>query len=257
MLARFACLALLLTACASDDSGGNDGTDSGTAADTAVTASATDDDGGTLGGSETGPATGDATAADSSSGAAGECATEFPAIITDIDETLTLSDGEFLMQLADGTYDPLEREGGAAMVTAYADLGYRVLYLTARSETLTTAGTDEPARDATMRWLVEHGYPTDEASTTLILAPSLVFGDDAAAYKTEALMDMQSMGWRFDYAYGNADSDIAGYDGAGLDKATTFIIGPEAGNDGTVAVEGEDWLAHTAEHLPTVPAVCE
>ena len=70
-------------------------------------------------------------------------------------------------------------------------------------------------------------------------------------------MGLQAEGWRFDYAYGNADSDIGAYEDAGIAKDATFIIGEEAGNEGTVAIEGEDWLAHTDAHLPTVPAVCQ
>ena len=41
------------------------------------------------------------------------------------------------------------------------------------------------------------------------------------------------------------------------DKAVTFIIGPEAGMEGTVPIEGDGWVEHTADQLPTVPAVCE
>jgi len=91
----------------------------------------------------------------------------------------------------------------------------------------------------------------------VVLSESLVVGDAAQAYKAGALMDQQALGWRFDYAYGNAITDIGAYADAGIDKAVTFIIGEEAGVEGTVAVEGEGWVEHTAEQLPTVPAVCE
>lgn len=184
------------------------------------------------------------------------CGGEIPAIVTDIDETLTTSDGEFLMQLGDGNYDPLEREGGAAMITAYADLGYRILYLTARAESLSAVNTGESARELTERWLVEHGYPTDPETTMVVLSPNLVVGPATATYKTEALEMQQAEGWRFDYAYGNADTDIDAYANAGIALEYTFIIGPEAGNGGTVAIEGEDWLDHSAEFLPMVPAAC-
>ncbi|MEM9460270.1 MAG: hypothetical protein AAGF11_39210 [Myxococcota bacterium] len=214
--------------------------------------------------SSTGPAspTSAGTAADetgaSSSGTAGSaCSGQQPAIVTDIDETLTLSDAEFIMQIADGTYDPIEREGAAALIGAYSELGYHVLYLTARSEMITVSGTDETAREATARWLQEHDFPVDPTRTSLVLAPMLMLGDDIQAYKAQALMDGQATGLRFDYAYGNATTDIGAYAEAGIPLAATFIIGEHAGEEGTVAIEGEGWVEHAQAHLPSVPAVCD
>ncbi|MCH9685523.1 MAG: hypothetical protein K0V04_29085 [Deltaproteobacteria bacterium] len=184
------------------------------------------------------------------------CTSEFPAIVADIDETLTLSDGEFFMQIGDGTYDPAEREGAAEMINAYAALGYRVLYLTARSEMIVLEGTGETARDATARWIDEHGFPNDPATTALVLAESFVVDDAARDYKAQALMDLQAMGWRFDFAYGNATSDIGAYAAAGIALDSTFIIGEHAGVEGTVAVEGEGWVDHTAAHVSGVPQAC-
>jgi hypothetical protein len=231
-----------------DSVGGNDESSSGPAltssSDDATTADAT---------------TADATTADdgATSSGGGVCVDEQPAIVTDIDETLTLSDEEFFMQAMDPTYDPIERDGGSEMITAYADLGYRIMYLTARSENFDIADSDETAREITVRWLEEHGYPLDPETTVVVLAETLVVGDATQMYKSAALMDQQALGWRFDYAYGNATTDIGAYADAGIDKAATFIIGEEAGVDGTVPIDGEGWVDHTAEQLPTVPAVCE
>lgn len=199
----------------------------------------------------------DSTSEGSSGTTAGICELEVPAIVTDIDETLTLSDGEFIMQIGDGTYDPIEREGASELIGAYADLGYRIMYLTARSEEIVVLGTDETAREATERWLVEHEFPTDPETTILVLSPNFVVGDSAQEFKAGALMEQQAAGWRFDYAYGNATSDIGAYADAGIDPSVTFIIGEHGGEGGTVAIEGEGWVEHTAAHVPTVPAVCE
>jgi len=247
---------LTATALACGDDTSSEGTgpaDSGSTTEASATAgSATD--------------TTDATNVDTSSGAAetseadttaGSCTAEQPSIVTDIDETLTLSDGEFLMQIGDGTYDPIAREGAVELVNAYADLGYHVLYLTARSETIVLKGTGETAREATERWIDEHGFPNDPATTTVTLAPKFLFGDDTQIYKAQALMDEQAGGRRFDYAYGNATTDIGAYAEAGIALDATFIIGENAGEGGTVAVMGEGWLEHNDSHLPSVPAVCE
>jgi hypothetical protein len=236
-------------------------TETTTAAETTVeaTTTAAAETTGTGTTTEPGTGTGTTAAVDSSDGGttAGACELEQPAIVTDIDETLTISDAEFIMQIADGTYDPVEREGAQELITAYADLGYRIMYLTARSEDIVLLGTGETAREATERWLLEHDFPTDPATTLVVLSPMFVFEDSAAEFKAGALMEQQAAGWRFDYAYGNATSDIDAYANAGIDLATTFIIGEHAGEGGTVAVAGEGWVEHTAAHIPTVPAVCE
>lgn len=252
-----ATVTLLLTPACGDDTSGDgttgDGTTTAAASETAAPATSSDD--GSTGGSTAGGTT---LAVDSSGGTtAGACELELPAIVTDIDETLTVSDAEFIMQIGDGNYDPLEREGGAALITAYADLGYRIMYLSARAEDTILEVTGETAREATVRWLVEHGYPTDPATTTVVLASMFVFDDTAQEYKAAALMDQQAAGWRFDYAYGNATSDIGAYAEAGIGLDVTFIIGEHAGEGGTVAIAGDGWVEHTAAHLPTVPAVCE
>jgi len=184
------------------------------------------------------------------------CVEPGAAIVTDVDATLTTSDNEFLTQLIDATHDPAERAGGAAMINDYADRGYFILYLTARPEAAPVGLSGETAAAATLTWLTEHGYPVDPERTRIILAPGLVFGNSAADFKSGALSDMETEGFSFAFAYGNATSDIDAYEAAGIAKDATFIIGPEAGTNGTVAVAGEDWLAHTASVVDPLPPVC-
>jgi len=186
------------------------------------------------------------------------CTVPGPAIVTDIDATLTTSDTEWLLQMAWGSYEPAERAGGADLVNAYAARGYYILYLTARPGNYNLAFTGEAAPDATMRWLEEHGYPVDPERTRLELAPDLIIDATATTdYKTGVLADMEAEGFTFDYAYGNAATDIAAYDNAGIEKDHTFIIGTEGGNEGTVAIAGDGWSEHTGDYLPEVSQVCE
>ncbi len=53
-------------------------------------------------------------------------------LVTDIDETLTTLDSEFLAQLADPTYVPEMRPDANTLMQGYYALGYRILYVTAR-----------------------------------------------------------------------------------------------------------------------------
>ena len=183
-----------------------------------------------------------------------DCYAELHAIVSDIDETLTTADSEFLMQLIDSTYDPLERQDAAALMHDYHDRGYFILYLTARGEGQQSIDNMTGARDLTMTWLEDHGFPLDHAE--LVLAPGLVMGDETVMYKAGALMERQAQGYSFDYAYGNADTDIAAYEQAGISKDATFIIGVEAGMQGTVGIDEEDYVMHRASHIPTVPEYC-
>lgn len=189
----------------------------------------------------------------SSSGGPAEC---LEAIVFDIDETLTISDEEWDMQKADGTYDPVEREAASELVDAYAGRGYYIVYLTARSKTWVLGGTEETSPEATHRWLVEHGFPIDDGRSRVIMSNKIVSGDGIRAYKAAALLDMQAEGLGFEAAYGNAVTDIAAYANAKIPTDVTFIIGEHAGEEGTVGIVGESWKPHLEDHLPSVPRAC-
>jgi len=189
--------------------------------------------------------------------AVGGCPVPGPAIVSDIDETLTTSDGEWLWQMLFGDHDPAMRPGGPQLLHAYAERGYFIVYLTSRPADANLGFTGEPAYDATWRWLAEHGFPVDPAHTRLELSPSTVLGDAAAEYKGNALLDLQAEGFTFTAAYGNATTDIAAYATAGIPKDHTFIIGPHAGEESTVAIQGDGWDEHLTDYLPTVGPACQ
>ena len=174
----------------------------------------------------------------------------------DIDETLTISNDEWEKQKKDGTYDPLAREAATELVRAYADRGYYIVYLTARSKTWVLEGTGETSPDATHRWLVEHQFPIDDGRSRLIMSETIVSGDAAQAYKATSLMEMQGEGLSFLSAYGNATTDIGAYAEAMIPKDVTFIIGVHAGEEGTVAIVGESWKPQLDNYMPTVMMAC-
>ena len=162
-------------------------------------------------------------------------------IVTDIDGTLTLSDDELTTQLGDPTYVPQHYTDAPEMVQAWIAKGYRAVYLTARPH---------PLRSLTRPWLDDFNFPYGPVST----APELVFGGTAADYKADFVNRLQNeLGWDVVVAYGNAGSDIAGYEGAGIPKDRTFIIGPNAGDSDTVAITGDGWTEHIAEFIANFP----
>ncbi|TNF25146.1 MAG: hypothetical protein EP329_23660 [Deltaproteobacteria bacterium] len=164
-------------------------------------------------------------------------------IVTDIDGTLTLDDTELAQEIADGTYVPQAYTAADALVRAWHDKGYQVVYMTARPH---------PFRAETRAWLARFDYPTGP----IITADALVLGADAVAYKSAWLAWLKDdLGWDIVAVYGNADSDITAYDAVGIPKDRTFIIGPEAGADGTTAIAGDDYTPHIESFVAAQPEV--
>jgi hypothetical protein len=162
-------------------------------------------------------------------------------VLADIDGTLTLSDDELSMQITDGSYDPVENTGASALMNTWADKGYITVYLTARPHAF---------RAETRAWLSAHDFPAGP----VITANSLVFGDSARTYKATWFgRVLADFGWELAAAYGNADSDIAAYEDAGVPKDITFIIGELAGTSGTQPIENNDYSDHIAEFVQPYP----
>lgn len=162
-------------------------------------------------------------------------------VMTDIDETLTLVDEEIFEQISDPTYDPIVKPASVEVMQTWASKGYQVIYLTARPHQL---------RTETRRWLEDHEYPAGP----VITAPDFVFDESARAYKGAWVSRVAGeLGWEVVAAYGNATSDIDAYEDAGIDKSITFIIGPNAGANGTVAIQNDDYSDHLTDYVNARP----
>ena len=187
-----------------------------------------------------------------------ECASlsPSPAVVTDIDGTLTLSDAEFLTEFVDPTYVPLAWADAATLMVELYDRGYLILYLTARPANLSMSD-GESVRDATERWLEDLGFPLDSRRTEVVLAPDSTSGDATTAYKLGALQEHQAAGWQFDYAYGNATTDIDAYLQAGIPPTGVYIIGENSGEQGTTPVTGDGWTDHLATVVTPTGRICD
>lgn len=176
-------------------------------------------------------------------------------VVTDIDETLTTADEEFLAQLADPTHDPAMRPDADTLLNAYADLGFSILYVTARWEgiTLTDGRT---AREATTDWLEAHRFPYQDAH--VFLSEELVTGDEATiAYKAAVLEGWAGEGWSVDWGYGNAVTDVEAFLQGGIAADRVFLVGELAGTMAVGAIPDADaYTAHLATHLGSVSPPC-
>jgi hypothetical protein len=177
----------------------------------------------------------------------GSCAAHydylFPAgekvVVTDIDGTLTTNDAEFDMQLADVTYVPKMMGAADKLAQAWDAKHYPIIYLTARPHTV---------RTETRGWLDDLGFPSGPLITAITV-------EEASAYKTAWLKRMvNDFGWNIVAAYGNATTDISAYANVNIPQDHTFIVGPEGGKGGTVAIPNMDFTAHIASFVDAQPA---
>lgn len=159
-------------------------------------------------------------------------------VVMDIDGTLTIDDDQILMQVADGTYVPETMIGAAALAQAWDAKGYPIIYLTAR---------DNLFDAETRTWLDQLAFPPGAVITANSTAP-------ADVYKTAWLERMiADFGWVPYAAYGNAETDITAYANAQIPLDRTFIIGPNAGNGGTVAIPNGDYTEHLTAFVAAQP----
>jgi len=189
-------------------------------------------------------------------GASGDSTAPAPcqvAIVTDIDETLTLSDQEWIQQLVDHSYDPVARPDAVTLFQGYADLGYRVRYVTARGEDM----ADDQARALTQAWLEAQGFPLVDPAEDLVLSEGIgAFGGDAAAYKTATLDAWVADGWTHPYAYGNADTDVEAFATA-VPAEHLFVVGELADSypEHPGLPDDEAFTSHLS-WLDAVPVAC-
>jgi len=149
------------------------------------------------------------------------------AVLFDIDGTLTTSDFEAAADYL-GIKTASTYPYAVQTVQAYKDRGYQIIYLTGAPYWIT--------RDR-RQWFANIGLQDYHHRAN-------PYGDgpvppDTEAYKTDYINYLRNqVGLDIIRAYGNASTDIGAYEAAGLPKAETWIIGENAGNDGTQPLSG-------------------
>lgn len=168
------------------------------------------------------------------------------AVVTDIDATLTTNDTEVFRQILDGSYTPETYPNAVELTKAHEERGYLVFYMTGRPYWLS---------DQTRSYLAARGFsvgPLRVADSNTDILPT---EDSVGAYKLANLNALIAGGLVIDFAYGNATTDIYAYLGAGIPAERVWIIGDNAGAQGTNAVTG-DWAARAAE-VTALPGVAQ
>lgn len=168
-------------------------------------------------------------------------------VLFDIDGTLTLNDAEQI-----GDYLGVSQAGiwpyAKQTVQNYLDKGYRVIFLTARPYW--------NARD-TREWFTRFVNLPQWQLRTNENGGGDLFNIDIEGYKRDYLTRIQrDKGLNIIRAYGNANSDINAYLDSGIDLSNIWIIGENAGNQGTQPIHG-DYSAHFFSVVESTPvAAC-
>ncbi|MBL9023861.1 MAG: hypothetical protein JNL21_16825 [Myxococcales bacterium] len=142
-----------------------------------------------------------------------------PAVVFDVDATLTTSDQELFDELVEGKV-PEARPNGRDVANELADSHLLVVYLTGRPYFL---------GPTTRRWLESNGFPGGFVRTTKRLEEARPTPGGVGTYKEAALTELASAGLDLKLAYGNAPTDVCAYAKAGIDPKKTFILGPHGG----------------------------
>jgi len=163
--------------------------------------------------------------------------------VFDLDGTLTTGDDELIEEILLGD-DATMMQDSDALVDTYLGEAYQPVYLTGRPVYFSTI---------TREWLASHRLPEAPLLLTSGLQEGLFSVED---FKRETLLDL-SAGLELDlpYAFGNATTDICAYADAGIDPASTFIIGKNGGlacegYAATVAVTSYGELLQTLDLAP-------
>jgi hypothetical protein len=166
-------------------------------------------------------------------------------VVSDIDGTLTTGDSEFIKQVATfGSYDPKGYPGGPELLDAHAVDGQIVVFLTGRPFNFTQWTRD---------WLVEKKFTAGPLRLTESIGDAFPSESGVGEYKKAFLNSLVDDGFVLDLAYGNASTDISAYFGAGLLADKVWIIGSNAGDEGTHPVT-DTWAPRAAEVVAS-PAI--
>lgn len=145
-------------------------------------------------------------------------------VVFDIDGTLTTDNGQFVRQQLNSDYVPVAFPDAQKATQAWTDKGYVVVYLTGRP---TEAFSD------TRTWLSNLGFAKGPTHLTEVPSEMMPSNTGVGEFKKNYLQSLLDKGYVIDYAYGNETTDVYAYQGIGLKNEQIFILGQNAGVDGT------------------------
>jgi hypothetical protein len=155
-----------------------------------------------------------------------------------------------------GVGDPTPRPGTIELTQAYRDRGYELIYVTTAPAEITIDGV--PVPDAAQQWLKDNGYAWDDGATRVIgYNGNQSGGPDAVLSITSELIRLTTTdGVTHDVGYTNNADKAHAMTSGGVPLQRLFMIGEEAGTEGTTAIPGDDLSAHITQVVSPLPPVC-
>jgi hypothetical protein len=149
--------------------------------------------------------------------------------VFDINGTLTSDEQGTIDWLNNPAAEPSPRAGATELVSAYADHGYEIMYVTSLPATTRLAG--QPAADALKGWLERHQFPVqpNSVNTAATAKPTELSGE---------LVGLAGQGVHMDVGYTNNRDDVVAFQTAGVSKI--FGLGDAAKVAGATRVANDD-----------------
>jgi len=139
-----------------------------------------------------------------------------PAVVFDIDGTLTTGDAELIKETLLGA-DIVMRAHADVVTKRWASAGILPIYLTGRPYLFSPA---------TRAWLARHGFPAGPLITADHITSALPSESRVGAFKSDWLGHLsQQLGVKLVAAYGNSDTDVCAFARAGIPGDWTFVLG--------------------------------
>jgi len=127
------------------------------------------------------------------------------------------------------------------LMNALAKKDYRMVYV---------SGRPQFENKYTRTWLNNHSFPAGTVHLTEQAGQVLPTASGVQQFKTALLSDLTTrVGAKIGHAYGNATTDVGAYEATGIARFDIFIIGPNAGFDGT------EPLPSYTRRLPAIAAL--
>lgn len=148
-------------------------------------------------------------------------------IVTDIDGTLTTSDWQAVQDIIFGASAEMYPDANTA-IQQFGKKDYRMVYLTGRPELVTRYSRN---------WLMDHDFPLGTVHVTDDIAQTMPTEAGVQKFKADFLAGLQStVKLQLIAGFGNATTDIGAYYAVNLPKDKVFIIGTNAGANGSTPV---------------------
>lgn len=166
-------------------------------------------------------------------------------VVFDTSGTITSTKEEVLEWLRDSSDEPTPRANAPALVTAYYERGYEILYSTGLPGTNMIG--DQPVPEAMMGWLERNGFPVEgtRVETSHTPEPYTELSSDLIALAAEGVV--------IDAAYTDTIDDVHAFGVSGVREV--YLLGEQSAGAVSTSVPGDDLGPKVAE-ISALPPIC-